>query len=690
MSLKQASRWHERGDLRSAELEYRRILTRDTGCHEALHGLGLVMHQSGRHEQGISLIGHAIELCPAVADYHYHLAEVLRAAGRCVDAVPEYRKANALAAGQADYHFGLGNALAELGFGAESVQSYQQAVRLAPGDAEAHNNLGNGLAGIGDLDGALKHLRRAVALAPAYGDAHHNLALVLEDDGSIAEALEHARRACELLPGRAEPLAHLGRLLDLSGDPLGAVQRYREARERAGHNPALLARIGEHTRMAGYPREAADAYRAAAEKEPDNPAHRAGLSHCLIQLHRFAEAEAESRRALEVKADYPAALGTLGVCLQTRGQFGEAMERLHRALECDPTLTEAAYLLAANGDYAVSDGELERWEHLLASPGLSREKRCHLHFAVAKVYERRGRYDTAFRHFQQGNGIKARLYPFDGRRHGRFVNRIMTTFTSGFFDQRRGFGIDDERPVFIVGMPRSGSTLVEQVLSSHRDVLGMGEHPEMRELMRDLPGLIDDGRPAPECCGALSAAQSRDLARRYLASMPGYGETAARICDKMLGNFLRLGLIALLFPRARVVHCVRSPLDTCVSCFTQDFAQGLRFTTELGKLAAFHRSYRALLAHWRQVLPLPILDVEYESMVEDPAAVSRKLVEFCDLPWDDACLNPHLGQRSVATASVWQVRQPVYTSSIERWRRYEKHLGPLIDGLREAGADDAA
>ncbi|MDZ7839923.1 MAG: sulfotransferase [Gammaproteobacteria bacterium] len=690
MSLKQAIRLHEQGNLRGAELEYRRVLAGDAGCHEALHGLGLIMHQNGRHELGISLIGKALELYPGAADYHYHLAEVLRAAGRCDEAVPEYREAIRLAAREADYYFGLGNALAELGSDTESVQAYQQALRLDPEDAELHNNLGNGLAAIGDIERAVEHLRRAVTLSPGYAEAHHNLALVLEESGSLSEAVGHARRACEVSPDRAEALANLGRLLDRSGDTSGAVWCYRKAVERAVYDPALLASIAKKLRMAGYARDAAGAYQAAIEKEPANPVYRAGHCHCLIQLHRFAEAEAESRRALELEPDCPAALGTLAVCLQTRGRFDDAVELLRLALRRDPTLTEAAYLLAANGGYDVSDGELELWEHFLDSPELSSEKRCHLHFAVAKAYERRGRYDTAFRHFQQANGIKARLYPFDARRHGEFVERIMATFTPDFFEQRRDFGIDDARPVFVIGMPRSGSTLVEQILSRHPDVSGMGEHPEMREIMRELPGLIDDGRPAPECCSAVSAELSRTLARRYLASIAEPGETAVRICDKMLGNFLRLGLIALLFPRARVVNCVRNPLDTCVSCFTQDFAQGLRFTTDLEHLALFHRSYRALLAHWRHSLPLPILDVKYESLVEDLATVSRELVEFCGLPWDDACLDPHLGQRDVATASVWQARQPVYTSSIERWRRYEKHLGPLIDGLREAGIVDAA
>lgn len=690
MDLNQALSLHRRGNLHGAEEGYRQALARDPGCHEALQGLGLVMHQRGRDDLAASMIGKALDLCPGRSDYHYHLAEVLRTSGRHDEAIDEYRAAICHDDSRADYFFGLANALAERGSGIESVEAYRRAVQLAPDDAEIRNNLGNALADASDIDGALEHLRKAVALFPGYADAHHNLAIVLNTSGDIEQALVHARRACELAPDRAQPLIHLGRLLERSAGLSGAIDCYREAAKRAGDDPALLAMIGDCLRRAGDPRAAADIYRSAIALEPNVAAHRVGLSHCLIQLHRFTEAESESRKAREIAPDHAPALGSLAVCLQTRGRFDKAVGLLRRALELNPLLGEAAYLLAANGAYEVSDGELERWRTRADDPALSPEKRFHFHFAVARVYERWGNHDAAFGHFREANRIKGGLYPFDARGHTDYVHRVMAVFTRECFAQRRDHGLDDERPVFIVGMPRSGSTLVEQILASHPGVVALGEHPEMRELVRELPDIVDAGQSVPECCRELSAATTQWLARRYLASMPRPAAGAPRVSDKMLGNFLRLGIIALLFPRARVVHCVRDPLDTCVSCFTQNFNQGLRFTTDLSHLASFYRDYRALMAHWRQVLPLPIMDVSYESLVRDPEDLSRALIEFCGLPWDERCLRPQHTEREIATASAWQARQPVYTSSICRWRRYEAQLGPLIDGLRDAGIADVA
>lgn len=690
MSLDQALKSHERGELPEAEREYRRLLNRDPGCHEALHGLGLVLHEYDRNEPAASLIKKAIEFCPDRADYHYHLGEVLRAAGRHAEAIASYREAIRLDDTGADYFFGLGNALAEQGSSTESIEAYRRAASLAPRDVEIHNNLGNALADHGDIAAALGHLREAVVLQPGYPDAHHNLAVVLKESGRTEDALEHARRACELAPERVEPLVILGQLLDTLGDQSRAAGCYREAAARSAANPALLATIADGLRSAGDPRAAINVYRTVIDREPGVTGHRVSICHCLIQLHLFQQAETESREALEIDPDCAPALGTLAVCLQTRGQFDQAAELLRRALALQPTLTEAAYLLAANGGSEMPGREFERWLSLESDGGLRPEKQAHLHFAIAKVYERRRSYDAAFRHFEQANRIKSRLYAFHASRHTDYIDRIRAVFTREFFEQRRDSGIADERPVFIVGMPRSGSTLVEQILSRHPDFAATGEHPEIREIVRDLPAILDAGSAAPECCRVLPAETSVALARRYLASLPEAATAAVRVSDKMLGNFLRLGVIALLFPRARVVHCVRNPLDTCVSCFTQDFAQGLRFTTDLSHLASFYRDYRVLMAHWRAVLPLPIMDVHYESLVSDPEQGSRALIEFCGLPWNERCSNPHLCERQIATASVWQARQPVYTSSIERWRGYETHLGPLIDGLRKAGVLDAA
>lgn len=688
MGLEQALSRHAQGDLQGAENGYRRALAADPRCHQALQGLGLVMHQKGRHERAVSLVQAALEACPQSADYHFNLAEILRGAGRTAEALHAYREAIRRDDTQSDYFYGLGNALAERGATREAIEAYRHALRLAPSDAEIHNDLGNALAAAGHMDDALRHLRRAVSLSPGYAEAHHNLSLALKQSGDTEEALAHARRACESDPARSPLLVNLARLLDGSGHHAGALSCYRQAAERSRGDPEPLASVADGLESSGEPRQAVEVYRRLIELAPDVPDHRVGLCRCLFQLQQFAEAESESRQALALDAEHAPALAALGMCLQARGQFGKANELLERAIERQPTLTEAAYLLAADGEHEVPDAELRRWRALLAEERLPAHRRYHLHFAVGKVHERRGEHETAFEHFERANRIKSELFPFNASRNADYVERTRRVFTDDFFSQRRSFGSDDDRLVFIVGMPRSGSTLVEQILSSHPDVAALGEHPALREIMRELPALLDVGDAAPECCRAMTAEQSLDIARRYQGSLPEDASDACRVTDKMLGNFLRLGLVALLFPGARIVHCIRDPVDTFVSCYTQDFARGLRFTTGPDAFASFYRAYRRLMAHWRRVLPLPIKDIRYETLVHDPDAVSRELVEFCGLSWNEACLQPHLNQRRVATASVWQARQPVHHRSIGRSRRYEAFLGSWLDALRSLETDD--
>jgi len=689
MSTEKAVVLHEQGRLGEAEACYRAALADNPACHEALHGLGLVMHQRGRHDLAAALTGSAVELCPGRADYRYHLAEVLRCAGRYGDAVVHYREAIRREPGEADYYFGLGNALAARGENAQAIRAYQEAVRLAPGDAEIHNNLGNVLADKGNLEAALKHLHTAVRIEPRYADAHHNLALLLHERGARDKALAHAQKARRLAPCRVEVVLSLAGLLEKAGDTARAASVYRQALDETDPNADALARIGDGLRRAGEPQAALVAYRRAALLAPGVASHRAQAGHCLTRLNRFEEAEDEANAALEVDPDSAQAHLCLAVCRQSRGHFQQGNELLRRVLELDPAMTEAAYLLTADGSRHVSDDELENWSSLERRSDLSDAKRIRLCFALGRAHDKRGEYASAFKYYERANQIKFERHPFDPRRNTEYVRRIMAEFTAEFFESRQGFGLDDSKLVFVVGMPRSGSTLVEQILARHPQVAAAGEHMEMREIVRNLPASIGSGKAVPECCRELTEATAAALARRYLESLPEPAARAVRVADKMLGNFLRLGVIALLFPGARVVHCVRDPMDTCVSCFTQDFAHGLRFTTNLSHLASFYRDYRSLMAHWRSVLPLPILDVSYESLVNDPESVSRSLIRFCGLPWDERCLSPHLARRKLATASVWQARQPVYSSSVGRWRRYEPFLGPLVDGLERTGAENA-
>lgn len=318
---------------------------------------------------------------------------------------------------------------------------------------------------------------------------------------------------------------------------------------------------------------------------------------------------------------------------------------------------------------------------VLASP-VPHERRttASLHFAAAKLLDRIGRYNEAFEQAASANAPWANTYDPVGLE--RLVSSCMSNFTPDTLRQMKRATNRGGTPVFIVGMPRSGSTLVEQVLASHPQVFGGGELQWVHRLWEKLFSRLGMFHVSMrEALVQMSPADADAVAAEYLRPLRALHPTAARIVDKNLSNFMHLGLIWALFPGARVILCRRNPLDTCVSCYMTDFEGVLPFTCSLPGLGHFHRQFDRLMAHWKEVLDLPILEIEYEAMVGDLPGHARRLIEFLDLPWDERCLQFHNNPRPVATASRAQVRRPIYTSSIERWRRYERWLGPLQDAL---------
>ncbi len=320
---------------------------------------------------------------------------------------------------------------------------------------------------------------------------------------------------------------------------------------------------------------------------------------------------------------------------------------------------------------------------LAALESLAREERdltdtqkIELHFALAKAYDDLARYDEAFAQLQAGNAIKRRLVSYDEAAVAAFFREIAAAFSPALIGERAGAGDPSDAPVFVVGMPRSGSTLVEQILASHPGVYGAGELLVMNDLIADLPDY-------PSGIASVSDAALRRFGRRYVEQVRAFAPGAKRIVDKLPANFRHLGMIHLALPNAKIVHVRRDPMDTCVSCYSKLFLDGLNFAYDLGELGRYYKMYEALMAHWRAVLPgHALLDVQYETLVGDFEAQARRIVAFCGLEWDARCLDFSRTERPVRTLSQAQVRQPLFASSIGRWRHYEKHLGPLIEALR--------
>jgi len=311
---------------------------------------------------------------------------------------------------------------------------------------------------------------------------------------------------------------------------------------------------------------------------------------------------------------------------------------------------------------------------------LSEEQRLFLDFALSRLAEQGQRYDEAFRYLTAANRLARKQTHYDVARMEVFFKDTRTVFSREFFARRTGFGLLDRTPIFIVGMMRSGSSLVEQILASHPDVHGAGELTDLKQIIYYFDGALNL-QAYPDQVPDLGADQVAARAREYLRRLRDRGGEALRVTDKMPGNFRYLGMIHLLFPRAKIIHCRRHPLDVCLSCYRLYFSGAHPYAYNLRELGHYYRLYEGLMQHWHNVMPGAIHDIQYESLVADQEAETRRLLDFCELPWHSGCLDFHKSERAVMTASLSQVREPIYHSSLQKWQAYEACLGPLIEAL---------
>lgn len=431
---------------------------------------------------------------------------------------------------------------------------------------------------------------------------------------------------------------------------------------------------------AGRLEEAAALYRRILQQGTRDPdaMHLLGVVH--FQQRAFRKAEALIRRALADRPDDATVHHNLASTLRVLGRFKDAETHYRAAIRLKADYADAYFNLSAVRKFTEEDPVLAPLAAQLRRPDLGRADRCLLHFAAGKIHDDLGRYDEAFGHYRAGN--VAQGASFDPDAHEGGITEQIATFTPRFFDAHGGDGLADAAPLFIVGMPRCGSTLVEQILASHPAVFGAGEQTLMQAIVNTLPDHAG-GTPYPTCMRRLPPHALRGFAGTYLKHIRALHPTASRIVDKLPHNYLHVGLIAVLLPRARVIHCRRDPLDTCLSCYFQRFRQGQEFTYDLTHLGRYYRQYERLMAHWHGALPGRLFELDYEKLVADPQGISRELLEFCGLAWHPDCLQSHRNPRQVTTASNWQVRCPIYRSSVQRWRRYERHIEPLQAALRK-------
>jgi len=429
----------------------------------------------------------------------------------------------------------------------------------------------------------------------------------------------------------------------------------------------------------GKPTEAAPAYEQALRLNPnlDQAHHSLG---CIFQGQgKLDQALASFQRALAVNPNFPEAHHNLGNVLTQQGKFAEAAACYDQTLALKPDYAEAHFHRSELKTFRAGDADLATLEALAAdSDGLAPDKLVYIHFALGKALEDVGDYPRAFEHWLKANALRRRELEYNEVATQATFRQIADLFDSALFDRFPAVGDPSPAPIFIVGMPRSGSTLVEQILASHPLVHAAGELNNLDLLVRGVKDAAGRPIPFPRCVSALDADGLRTMGAAYLASLPAVAEGKIRITDKAPGNFFRVGMIRLILPNARIVHTLRDPVDTCISCFSR-FFNAVPFSYDLAELGCYYRWYHELMEHWRSVLPAgAMLDVSYEEVVDNLEEQARRLIDYCGLPWDDRCLSFHQNSRAITTSSNVQVRRPLYRSSLARWRRYEAYLEPLL------------
>jgi tetratricopeptide (TPR) repeat protein len=676
----EAEAFLERGDVASARRLYVRITESAPNDAEAWLMLGLIDSERGEDDAALSALHRATALDPELADAHFNLAGLLAKKNALAAATESCRKAVELDPAYEEAWLLLGVLYGRLGDLKRAADCSRRALAINPASVEAAANLGMALVGDGRYQEAAQVYSQAVQRHPADSALRAALGEVLLALGNHAEAQRSLLRARELNPADQRALEALARLHLERGRPDKAAPACQELLAQAPEHVAALAMSGTANQMMGNLREAVEYLGRAVALAPDDAENNYKLACACQALGDPDRALTHFTRTLELDPGSAAAIGGL---VRVHEQKGDA-EAVRHLL---PALLDAAgrsplvlpTLAAVASKYDVEDVSLAKLTRALEGTGLPDALRARLHWAAGTLLDRRGEYDSAFAHHRASKQLSGIRY--DAGAHSAFVDRLIATFSAGFLAAAPRPTRAEETPVFIVGMPRSGTSLVEQILASHAQVYGAGERDTVSRIAESLPRRLGSRSRFPECCRELTPTALDSAGAVYLDALAPMAGAAVRVTDKMPHNFLHLGLIQLLFPGARVIHVRRDPLDTCLSCYFQEFSAAHAYSRSLDDLAAHYRDYRRLMRHWAQVLHLPLLELRYETLVEEPERTMRTLTEFCNLPWDPACARFHTSDRIVSTLSSAQVREPLNRKSIGRWKHYERHLRPLIAAL---------
>jgi len=659
--------------LEEAEISLRQAVTLRPDFPIAHNNLGNTLQELGRLEEAEASYTQAIALKPDSPESYNNLGNTLQELARLEEAYASYTQAIALKPDYAEAYFNMGIALKELGRLEETEASYTQAIAIKPDYAEAHLSLGKLLKELGRLNEAKTSFRQAIALKTDFIQAHYNLGNILKDLGRLDEAEASYKQAIAFKPDYAKAHYNLGITLTAKGRLDEAEASYALAIAFKPDYAKAHYNLGVTLKELGRLDEAEVSYTQVIALKPDLAEAHSNLGVTLKELGRLDEAEASYRQAISLKSDYPEAHINLGVILQEMGRLDEAEASYTQAITLKPDLAEAHRHITTLKKCDAQDEQYLKMQELYLDENISEEQRCHINFGLAKACEDLGDFEQAFSHYSEGNALRKKLLNYDVNQDVELFKQIKSNYPRIV---RKTLGPDKLSknliPIFIVGMPRSGTTLVEQIISSHSQVVGAGELTFADQFGASIARGVSDS----------NAEALLNFRNKYLTKLQNVSNGNLFVTDKLPQNFRFIGLLAAAFPEAKIVHVKRNPTAVCWGNYKQYFtSRSLGYCYGLDDVLTYYALYQNLMEFWEINLPNRIYNVDYELLTDNQDDETKKLIQHLGLDWESKCLSPQHNRRSVATASNTQVRQKVYQNSSQEWKKFKPFLNGAFDYL---------
>lgn len=648
---------------------------------------GEEFHLEGRYKEAEEMYKQVLQLDPQNSVAYHHLG-IMALQGKQFDLAKKLFKASIdLDPNNVRYLMDLGTAYFSLQRFPEATEVYKKAVELDADNYEAQYNLGTIYLERGMYEEASQHLDKAVVLNPLDPKPFVKLAYCLVQLGRFEEAEEIAKAAYVLKPkSKEDQFILMDTFLDLNL-PWYAIPIGKMLIEKEPSNISFRARLSTAYSMAGVVCKAEEEARIALNLAPNAPGLYKLLAQAMMICTGWDEALEVVEEGLKLDPDNEGLLLQKASIYEKKGwdedSFYIVKQFFTGKREYNPQAITLLGVLCKK--FKAEKEGIDLLNEALENKNLGQGFRCSAKFSLAELYEAIGEYDKAFETLKEANELVPRIY--NRQREEEYFQRLKKVFTKEFFEKAKRATIKTKKPIFIVGMPRSGTSLTEQILATHPDVFGAGELAKMGEIATSLPSWLNKNIPFPEIVSELDEETLNKAAQEYLDFIDSLsGGAFIHVTDKMPQNFVYMGLMALVFPEVKIIHCKRNPYDTCLSNYYQHFAAaGLSFAYDLEDLGHYYRLYLDIMQHWKEVLRIKFYESQYEELVSNPREKVRELLEFCELDWYEGCLEFHKTKRDVKTASYDQVRKPLYKKSVARWKRYEKHLEPLKKVLE---ADD--